>query len=161
MNTYTFQEAIAGRTARDARVLLTAYGNYVYRDLGLLAGKQRFYTDLAHFPGTRFTWPEGAFYVAYQDGIAVGCAGLARLDEANCEMKRLFVLPVHRGKGVGSFLCDVLLEKARELGYRNLLLDTNREMKEALALYRRKGFRKIAPYCENENPNPLYFQHAL
>ena len=50
---------------------------------------------------------------------------------------------------------------ARQLGYKNILLDTNKEMADAVTLYRKMGFEEIPAWCENENPNPVYFKYVL
>jgi ribosomal protein S18 acetylase RimI-like enzyme len=72
-------------------------------------------------------------------------------------MKRLYVRPGHRGKGVGKRLASTAIEVAKEVGYERMLLDTLASMTDATRLYRSLGFREIEPYTYNPLPNVLYF----
>ena len=91
--------------------------------------------------------------------IIVGCVGLrdvsdpARPDVLGsdcCELKRMFILPEHRGGGRGKLLLQWALGAARALGYRRMVLDTKRRLEAANALYGRAGFADCADY--NGNP---------
>ena len=68
--------------------------------------------------------PVGAFLVAYELGLPVACGGLKRLDGQTAEIKRMYVLPEARGRGLGRSLLTALEEEARRLGYRSVRLDT-------------------------------------
>jgi GNAT superfamily N-acetyltransferase len=63
-------------------------------------------------------------------------------------MKRMFVFPEWHGKGAGLMLGRAIVEDARRLGYRRMLLDTGPAQSEAQGLYRRLGFRDTGPYYE-------------
>jgi len=77
-------------------------------------------------------------------------------------MKRLYLRPEFRGKGIGRTLCEHALKEARAIGYRQLRLDTVEPvMKDAVAMYRRLGFREIAPYRLNPIPGALYMELEL
>jgi len=143
------------------RLLLEAYGRYMFEELGLIAGKESFYSDLAHLPGPSYQPPGGSFVLAFDAEQAIGCAAIKRWDDEHCELKRMFIKAEFRGRGLGKQLCHWAGEKARNLGYRSLLLDTNLEMSAAVGLYHRCGFERIEAYCSNANPHPVYMQLVL
>jgi GNAT superfamily N-acetyltransferase len=99
--------------------------------------------------------PSGFFLVAYAGEEPVGCAGLKRLDELTGELKRMWVAPSARGRGVAVTLLRSAESRALEIGCRRLYLDTNRVLREAQAFYRREGFAEIARY--NDNPYAHYW----
>ncbi|HEX4862628.1 MAG TPA: GNAT family N-acetyltransferase [Acidimicrobiales bacterium] len=100
--------------------------------------------------------PNGSFLIADLDGSAAACGGVRRLDEAGiAEVKRMYVAPFARGRGVGAALLARLEDEARALGCQLTRLDTGAGMEAALALYRRAGYRQIADY--NGNPHAAYW----
>lgn len=103
--------------------------------------------ELRGLPGY-YAPPDGALLVAEIEERVVGCVAMKRLDETRCEMKRLFVDPKAHGSGVGKALARAVIERAQELGYRRMLLDTGPKQVEAQGLYRRLGFRDAQPYYE-------------
>jgi len=105
--------------------------------------------------------PTGALYLAENDGVPAGCVGLRKFDGHRCEMKRLYVRPDHRGLGIGIALCDQIIVKGRQLGYKEMLLDTLAGMHSALALYQLLGFKQIAPYYHNPLPDAQYLALSL
>jgi GNAT superfamily N-acetyltransferase len=107
----------------------------------------QFEEELASLPG-KYAPPAGALLLASHDGSPAGCVALRQIDTASCEMKRMFVYPEFHGKGVGRALAEAVIERARTLGYRSMVLDTSIRQSEARGLYRRYGFRDIAPYYE-------------
>ena len=105
--------------------------------------------------------PTGALYLAENNGASAGCVGLRKLDGQRCEMKRLYVRPDFRGMGLGAALCYQIIEKGRQLGYTEMLLDTLASMHGAVALYRSLGFKQIAPYYHNPLPDAQYLALRL
>ena len=105
-----------------------------------------FDNELAALPGV-YAPPEGSLLLALVMGQPVGCVGLRPFPLAGaCEMKRLYVRPPFRGGDVGKKLVDGVLQKARELGYSTLRLDTHPPtMQAALKIYRKLGFREVPP----------------
>jgi GNAT superfamily N-acetyltransferase len=95
--------------------------------------------------------PAGAFLVGYLDEIPVCCGGLKRLDQQACEIKRMFVAPQARRRGVARALLAAIEERARELGYTIARLDTGPRQPHAQALYEAQGYRSV----ESFNGNPL------
>jgi putative acetyltransferase len=99
----------------------------------------------------------GVFLVVRWSGRAVGCGALRRLSEAGLirelgprvgELKRMYVAPEVRGKGIGRALLTRLEGEARALGLARLVLETGTRQTEALTLYRRAGFTEIPAYGE-------------
>ena len=93
----------------------------------------------------------GAFVVVYRENEAVGCGAVRRLEGRNAELKRMFVVPDERGRGLGRAILDALADEARALGATRLVLETGTRQREALALYERAGFAPIPLYGEYVN----------
>ena len=101
--------------------------------------------ELAELPG-KYSPPKGSLLIAYHDNKPAGCVALRNLGDGVCEMKRMFI-PTHlRGLGIGRVLADQIMADARKAGYRRMRLDTSKRQTEAMRLYERSGFKKIAPY---------------
>ena len=83
-------------------------------------------------------------------GEVVGTAAVRRLAPEVTELKRMWLQPAHRGRGIAARLMDRVLEEARALGGRVLRLDSEARLQAAVRLYRRYGFQEIADY--NGNP---------
>lgn len=98
----------------------------------------------------QFAPPEGACLVGYLAGEPVCVGAVKRLDERLCEIKRMYVAPAGRSRGVARALLGALEDAARSLGYGRVRLDTGPEQPHARALYLSAGYREIADY--NRNP---------
>jgi ribosomal protein S18 acetylase RimI-like enzyme len=97
----------------------------------------------------------------YRSELA-GCVALHKLESGICEMKRLYLRPQLRGRGVGRALAESLIAEARTIGYRKMRLDTVAPvMPNAVAMYRRLGFVEIEPYRPNPIEGALYMELAL
>jgi ribosomal protein S18 acetylase RimI-like enzyme len=94
--------------------------------------------------------PDGAYYVGYVGSDAVAGGGLRRLGEGVAEIKRMYVRPEARSRGVAAALLRTLEEAARAMGYASARLDTGPKQVTAQRLYRAAGYTEIAPY--NDNP---------
>lgn len=84
--------------------------------------------------------------LAYEDDKAIGCGALRYFDADTMEVKRMFVLPQKRGKGVASQILRALEQWTRELGRNNCVLETGQKQPEAIALYTKSGYHQIANY---------------
>ena len=105
--------------------------------------------NLPDFPGD-YAPPEGRLLLAEYEGQLAGCVALHKLEPGICEMKRLYLRPQFRGKGLGRALAERIIAEARQIGYRRMRLDTVEPvMKDAVAMYRKLGFKEIAPYRAN------------
>jgi GNAT superfamily N-acetyltransferase len=90
----------------------------------------------------------GAFLVAYADGGTLGCGAIRRIDPETAEIKRMYVVPEARGRGVGRMMLVALEAEARRLGVKRILLETGVRQLEALALYAQAGFTRIPAFGE-------------
>jgi ribosomal protein S18 acetylase RimI-like enzyme len=119
---------------------------------------QNFQQELNGLPGD-YGPPSGALWLAISDeGEAAGCVALRQLKPEIGEMKRLYIRPEHRGKGLGKRLTLVVLEEAARLGYGRIRLDTTPEMAMAIQLYESLGFTRIAPYRTNPVKGALFME---
>lgn len=151
--------AQAGSPSQVARVreLFLEYA----QSLGFGLCFQNFDKELADLPGD-YAPPAGRLLLAEYEGQIAGCVGLRRLEAGICEMKRLYLRPQFRGKGLGSALADRIIAEARAIGYQRMRLETVEPvMKDAVAMYHRIGFREIAPYCDNPIAGGLYLELRL
>jgi GNAT superfamily N-acetyltransferase len=94
--------------------------------------------------------PNGAYVVGYEDGVAVAGGGIRRLRAGVAEIKRMYVRPAARSRGVAAALLAALESEAEALGYEAIRLDTGPKQEHALRLYRGAGYANVEPY--NENP---------
>ncbi len=92
--------------------------------------------------------PSGLTLLAYSGNELAGCIGFREIEPAICEMKRLFVSPDFRERGVGLALVSALLERARHAGFARMRLETVTFMRSAVRLYEQMGFVRRAPYYE-------------
>lgn len=132
--------AIERADAETARVLILEYAQSLGVDLSFRNFDEEL-ASLEHF--------YEAIFVARDGGDLVGCVALRRIDEAICEMKRLYVRPQFRGRNAGRLLAEHVIAAARERGYTRMRLDTLHFMQSAVALYRSLGFEEIEPYRFN------------
>lgn len=124
----------------------------------LIAGDSSFqnYLDIQNYGEElqhlhrKYGLPAGRLYIAFYNGELAGCIGLRKLDDANCEMKRLYVRPAFRGKQIGGKLIQQIVKDAKEIGYSHMLLDTLPFLESALRMYKALGFYEIP--CYNDSP---------
>ena len=154
---FSFRQAESAAEISQARELFLEYA----QSLGFSLCFQNFETELARLPGD-YAPPEGRLLLAEYEGQLAGCVALHRLDDGICEMKRLYLRPQVRGKGIGGSLADHIISEARQVGYQRMRLDTVEPvMKDAVAMYRKIGFREISPYCSNPVAGALYMELQL
>jgi putative acetyltransferase len=153
----SFLRAESPAQIAQARELFLEYA----QSLGFSLCFQNFEKELADLPGD-YAPPDGRLLLAEYEGRLAGCVALHKLGDGICEMKRLYLRPAFRGKGLGRALADRIINEARQIGYQRMRLDTVEPvMKDAVAMYRRIGFREIAPYCKNPMAGTLYMELAL
>jgi putative acetyltransferase len=153
----TIADAESATQIAQARELFLEYA----QSLGFSLCFQSFDQELAGLPGD-YGAPAGRLLLAEYEGQLAGCVALHRLGPEICEMKRLYLRPQFRGKGVGRALAEKVIGEARCIGYRKMRLDTVEPiMKDAVAMYRRLGFREIEPYRLNPIAGAMYMELEL
>jgi GNAT superfamily N-acetyltransferase len=154
---FTFSQVESPAQIAQVRELFLEYAN----SLGFSLCFQSFDQELAGLPGD-YSPPDGRLLLAEYEGQLAGCVALHKISADICEMKRLYLRPAFRGKGLGRILAERILRDARELGYQRLRLDTVEPvMKDAVAMYRRLGFKEIEPYRANPMAGTLYMELDL
>ena len=135
----------------------------------LIAGDSSFqnYLDIQNYDEElkhlhrKYGLPTGRLYIAFCDGELAGCIGLRKLDDANCEMKRLYVRPAFRGKQIGGKLIQQIVKDAKEIGYSHMLLDTLPFLESALRMYKALGFYEIPCYNDSPMSTSIYMRLDL
>ena len=141
---------------QNVRELFMQYADSLDFDLEF----QGFSQELATLPG-HYAPPEGCILLAEESGCFVGCVALRPLEDKICEMKRLYVRSGYRGHGIGRMLACSVIDRAREIGYEKMRLDTIATMKEAKTLYYSLDFRNIKAYRYNPLDEPTYMELDL
>lgn len=138
------------------RALLYQYGQERHFDAAL----GNYTAELNDLPGC-YAPPAGALLLATFQQHAAGCVAFRLLNQATCEMKRLYVAPVFRGRGIARQLIQELLYTGRKAGYRSMRLDSHPHMLAAQHLYQAFGFRQIDAYNDNPTPGIRFFERML
>ena len=147
----------SAKQVEQTRELFLEYG----QSLGFSLCFQGFDKELAELPGD-YAPPDGRLLLVEFEGQIAGCVALHRFDQRICEMKRLYLRPEFRGEGLGRVLVKRIIAEARSIGYERMRLDTVEPvMKDAVAMYRRFGFREIAPYRVNPMAGTIYMELDL
>jgi putative acetyltransferase len=154
---FSAEQATTPAQIAEARELFLEYA----QSLGFSLCFQNFDQELAALPGD-YSPPVGRLLLAEFQGELAGCVALHKFDGDICEMKRLYLRPKFRGRGLGRILAEAIIAEARQIGYRRMRLDTvGPVMKDAVAMYRKLGFREITPYRANPMAGTLYLELIL
>lgn len=139
--------------------LFQAYEQHILNTASIKLDFQNFTQELASLPGKYSSENRGALYLAYltlpprngQPAIEkpIGCVGLRAFKSRSAELKRLYLTSESRGLGVGRALVSVAVERARQEGYEDILLDTLGSMAAARGLYEGLGFVETGGYYES------------
>ncbi len=161
-NAAAVRQAATPDEVAQARALFEEYAAQLGVDLCF----QGFADELAGLPGA-YVPPRGCLLLAGPAAAPVACVALRPLSLAGVpdgtvgEVKRLYVQPAARGRGLADALMARLIDVARAAGYRELKLDTLATMTAARRLYARLGFRETSPYYRNPVPDTVYLSCLL
>jgi len=139
-----------------ARVLFNEYA----AETGLDLCFQGFPAELADLPGL-YAPPRGRLLIAWSGADPVGCVALRPLGDDVCELKRMYVRPDFRGRGVGRRLTETILAEARSVGYGMMKLDTLPAMFAAVMLYENLGFVRCAAYYNTPLTDTIFMECRL
>lgn len=87
----------------------------------------------------------GYFGVVESAGKIIATTGVLQINPQTCELRKMYIFKSHRGKGLGKQLLTFSIEKAKQLGYQRMVLETASPLKEAIALYKKYGFKPYTP----------------
>jgi len=141
------RQAVTSQDLAQISQLFRQYFAWLAVEFGIDMSYQSVETELASLPGY-YAAPQGRLLLLYEAEEAAGCGAFRPIDEKICELKRMYVKPEFRGKGLGRAMAVRLLDEARLSGYEIARLDTATFLKEAPALYLSLGFRVIGPYYQ-------------
>jgi putative acetyltransferase len=116
--------------------------------------------EIAGLPG-RYAPPSGDLLLALEGSRPAGCVAMRDRGGGTCAMKRLYVDPEFRGRGVGMLLVEEIIRTAERAGYRRMVLDTLPEMAGAIALYRSFGFVETSPYWDCPVERAIFLERWL
>jgi GNAT superfamily N-acetyltransferase len=138
------------------RALFQEYAAWLGIDLSF----QGFGAELAGLPG-HYAPPQGRLLLALAGGEAAGCVALRPMEDGVCEMKRLFVRPGFRRRGLGKRLAERVVAEARSIGYQAMRLDTLTSLQTAIRLYEMLGFVRCAAYYETPLAETVFMELRL
>lgn len=129
----------------------------ILREYGLQSEPLKTDSDLDDIEGTYFE-RGGMFYVLEDDAPSIiGTAGLYAVDRSTCELRKMYLEKMYRGIGIGKELIEVIVIKAKELGFNVMVLETASVLKEAVGLYTNYGFKEYQPGHLSRRCDQAYF----
>jgi putative acetyltransferase len=131
-----------------------------WRSIELPDDFQGFGEELNGLPG-KYGADGGALLIAWVDSTSAGTIALRRLNDQSGEVKRLYLRPEFRGRGLGRHLLEHVIERARGIGYEALYADTLPSMTDALSLYSRMGFERVEAYASDPTPGAIFMKLQL
>jgi len=149
--------------AQDISELFTEYTNMLIEgddSIREYLKIQNYNDELLHLE-KKYGFPYGRLYIAYYNGKPAGCIGLRKIDNENCEMKRLYVKPSFRGKHIAKQLINKIINDSRDIGYKYILLDTLPFLQNAINLYKQFGFYEIGCYNDSPMETSIYMKKDL
>jgi putative acetyltransferase len=139
-----------------AAILFQEYATWLNIDLSF----QKFEDELLQLK-EMYNLPTGAILLAIENDVCIGCVAVRKKETTIAELKRMYIKPTARKKGLGDLLLQEALKMATNLGYKKIWLDTLNNMTPAISLYKKAGFYEIAPYYFNPEKNAVFFEKLL
>ena len=112
-------------------------------------------------PEDKYGMPWGRLYIAFYENQVAGCIALRKLNDTQCEMKRLYVKPEFMNKGIAKMLVEKVISDSKEIGYSSMLLDTLPFLQTAIKMYKKIGFYEIGCYNDSPLDNTIYMKLDL
>ena len=154
---FTLSQAHTQEAFEIAKHLFKEYAE----ELGIDLSFQNFSKELEEVE-IEYAPPQGALFLAHNEGKeAIACFAIRKWQAEICELKRMYIRKVFRGKGLGKKLLLKSIEQAKALGYKKMRLDTLPSMQAAIGLYKSLGFVEIDAYRYNPIPGTKYFEKEL
>lgn len=154
---YNFFLALSGDDYTAARSLFKEYSEALNINLDF----QHFDEELNDLQKMYAAPFGGIVLVKNTENELIGCIAIRKTTETTCELKRMYVKPLHQNKGIGKKLLENALSLARDYNYKLVQLDTLDYMLPAINLYKESGFYTIASYYPNPIAGALYFEKKL
>ena len=169
--TITIRPAVFPADKEAVSKLFLAYEQFLLNDHNVSLDFQGFDHEVKNLPGKYAIQNDGGLWLACinspgHDGgdaaeTVVGCVGLRAFTKSlSGELKRLYITPESRGLGVSKLLIHVAIARAKDLGYKEILLDTLSGMTSARRLYEKHGFEEVPAYYES-HPDAVYYRLRL
>lgn len=159
MTDFTITDACGPEDIAHVRALLSENADSIGAGLSL----EDIASETRRLPGL-YAPPRGALLLARDcdSGAVLGCVGLRPLPgPGDCELRRLFVRPAARGRAIGRELGQAGAVRARQMGYRRVLVETHESLTWATRIYEEVGYRPIPPYYANPQPGTFFMARDL
>lgn len=140
----------------DVRALFEEYA----RMLDIMVYFETFDEELSTLPG-EYAPPKGCLLVARCEGEAIGCVAVKPLTRGRCELKRLYVKSAFRGMHIGRRLAERAIQEAKQIGYKQMLLDTLDMLQDSIALFHKLGFAETISFNGPPKPGLVYMSLDL
>jgi GNAT superfamily N-acetyltransferase len=153
-----FHQALTNEDLKNVHELFNEYMHWVHSNLNKEYGlefdvEEKVSQDMTELD--MFSPPGGRLILITSESEIVGLGCLRKIGDELGEIKRMYVRPNFRGRGIGKELLEFLFEEAKSIGYKTIRLDSARFMNVAHSLYRSFGFEDVEPYPESEIPKEI------
>ena len=158
---YRVEEGCSDKNA--IRELFTEYTEMLYRADSRLRNylSMQNYDEEYRNPEMKYGRPAGRLYIVYDGNTPAACIGLKKIDDTRCEVKRMYVREAYRSQGIATELLEMIEKDAKEIGYRELYLDTFPQLEDAVRLYRRCGFQDTERYNDSPLDTTIFMKKDL